>query len=66
MGGFQALSLDKKKRFVLSNNMCVLVGLRVGHFAKDCVAKSFKLSFCAGIALAVGVSNLYISPNEND
>ena len=36
--GFQALSLDKKKRFVLSNNMC-LSCLRVGHFAKDCKRK---------------------------
>ena len=28
--------------------------------------KNFKLLFSAGIVLAVGVSNLYISSNEND
>ena len=36
--GFQALSLDKKRRFVLSNNMC-LSYLRLGHFTKDCLKK---------------------------
>jgi len=37
--GFQALSLDKKKKFVLSNNMC-LGCLRSGHSAKDCNRKT--------------------------
>ena len=36
--GFQALSLDKKRRFVLCDNMC-LSCLWVSHFAKDCKRK---------------------------
>ena len=33
---------------------------------QDCSIKNFKSLFNAGIVLAVGVSNLYISSNEND
>ena len=36
--GFQAPSLDKKRKFVLSNNMC-LSCFMVGHFTKDCKRK---------------------------
>ena len=36
--GFQALLLNKKKRFVLSNNMCLSCH-RVGDFTKDCKRK---------------------------